>query len=163
MIFLQSPESAHQFHKYMSSRHQNIDFTVEQEIIGSLLLLDIKICHKNGKFVTSAYRKATFTGFFTSYKSFVPTYQMRGLLHTLLHRSFSICCDFKTFHFEISHLKTILKKNIDLHIKSFLNKLYAPKTIVQNVPKRNVFVTLLFLGSILFQIQIKLCLEIVQQ
>ena len=66
----------------------------------------------------------------------------RGLLHTLLHRSFSICCDFKTFHFEIDHLKTILIKNnyplnfIDSCIKSFFNKLYAPKVVVPNVPKK---------------------------
>ena len=89
---------------------------------------------------------------------FIPTYQNRGLLHTLLYRSFSICCDFKTFHFEIDHLKTILMKNnyppnfIDSCIKSFLNKLYTPKVIVQNVPKRNVFVKLSFLGSTLLQI-----------
>ena len=42
---------------------------------------------------------------------------------------------------------------IDSCIKSFLYKLYARKVIVQNVPKRNVFVKLLFLGSISFQIQ----------
>ena len=75
---------------------------------------------------------------------------------------FIICCDFKTFHFEIDHLKTILMKNncppnfIDSCIKSFLNKLYAPKVIVQNVPKRNVFVKLPFLGIASFQIRKKL-------
>ena len=41
-------------------------------------------------------------------------------------------------------------------IKSFLNKWYTPKAIVQNIPKRNVFVKLLFLGSTSFQIQKKL-------
>ena len=72
-------------------------------------------------------------------------YQKRALLHTLLQRSFSICCDFKTFHFEIDHLKNILAINnyplnfIDSWIKSFLNKLYAPKVMVPNVPKRNAF------------------------
>ena len=137
----------------MSSKNQDINFTVEQENIGSLSFLDVKICRKNGKFVTSVYRKPTFSGVFTNYKSFIPTYQKRGLLHALLHRSFSICCDFKTFHFEINHLKTILIKNnypsnfIDLYIKSFLNKLYTPKAMVSNVPKRNVFVNLPFLGS----------------
>ena len=146
----------------MSSKHQNINFTVEKENVGSLSLLDVKICRKNGKFVTSVYRKPTFSGVFTNYESFIPTYQKRGLLHTLLHRSFSICCDFKTFHFEIDHLKTILIKNnyplnfIDSCIKSFLNKLYTPKVVVPNVPKRNVFVKLPFLGSISFQIQKKL-------
>ena len=82
---------------------------------------------KNGKFVTSVYRKPTFSWVFTNYESFIPTYQKRGLLHTLLHRSFSICCDFKIFHFEIDHLKTIHIKNnyplnfIDWYVKSFLN------------------------------------------
>ena len=45
---------------------------------------------------------------------------------------------------------------IDSRIKSFLNKLYTPKVIVQNVPKRNVFVKLPFLEITSFQIRIKL-------
>ena len=44
----------------------------------------------------------------------------------------------RSFH----HLKTILKKCppnfIDFCIKSFPNKLYAPKVIVQDAPKRDV-------------------------
>ena len=157
-VLFESSESADSFREYMSSKHQNINFTIEKENVGSLSFLDVKICRKNGKFVTSVYRKPTFSGVFTNYESFIPTYQKRGLLHTLLHRSFSICCDFKTFHFEIDHLKTILIKNnyplnfIDSCIKSFLNKLYTPKVVVPNVPKRNVFVKLPFLGSTLFQI-----------
>ena len=71
-------------------------------------------------------------------------------------------CHFKTFHFEIDHLKTILIKNnhppcfIDSCIKSFLNKLYTPKVIVQNVPKRNVFLELSFLGCTSFKFRKKL-------
>ena len=41
-------------------------------------------------------------------------------------------------------------------IKSLLNKLYTPKVIVQDEPKRNVFVKFPFLGSTLFQKQKKL-------
>ena len=44
---------------------------------------------------------------------------------------------------------------IDSCIKSFLNKLYTPKVIVQNVPKRNVFDKLSFLESTSFQIRKK--------
>ena len=127
-VLFESFESADSFREYMSSKHQNINFTIEKKNVGSLSFLDVKICRKNGKFVTSVYRKPTFSGVFTSYESFIPTYQKRGLLHTLLHRGFSICCDFKTFHFEIDHLKTFLIKNnyllnfIDSCIKSFLNK-----------------------------------------
>ena len=161
-VLFESSESADSFREYMSSKHQNINFTVEKENVGSLSFLDVKICRKNGKFVTSVYRKPTFSGVFTNYESFIPTYQKRGLLHTLLHRSFSICCDFKTFHFEIDHLKTILIKNnyplnfIDSCIKSFLNKSYTRKVVVPNVPKRNAFVKLPFLGSTSFQIRKKL-------
>ena len=125
----------------MSPKHKNINFSVEQENIGSLSFVDNKLCCKDSKFVTSVYRKPTFSEVFTNHESFIPTYQKGGLLHTLLHRS----CDFKTFHFEINLLKTILmEKNyslnvIDSCIKSFLNKLYTPK-VVQNAPERDVFV-----------------------
>ena len=60
------------------------------------------------------------------------------------------------------NLKTILIKNnyplnfIDSCIKQFLNKLYTPKVVVQNVPKRNAFVKLPFLRSTSFQIRKKL-------
>ena len=111
-VLFESSESADSFCEYMSSKHQNINVTIEQENIGSLSFLNVKICCKNGKFVTSVYRKPTFSGVFTNYESFIPMYQKRGLLHTLLHRSFSKCCDFNTFHFEIDHLKTILIKTI---------------------------------------------------
>ena len=43
----------------MSSKHQNINFAVEKENAGSLSMLDLKICRKNGKFVTSVCRKPT--------------------------------------------------------------------------------------------------------
>ena len=116
----------------MSSKHQNINFSVEKENVSSLWFLDVKICGKNGKFISRIYRKLTFSEIFTNYVSFNPTYRERGLLHTLLDRSLSICCDFKTFHFEIDHLKIILIKNnyplnfLDSGIKSFLNELYTP-------------------------------------
>ena len=151
-VLFESSESADSFREYMSSKHQNINFTVKNENVGSLSYLDVKICRKNGKFVTSVYGKPTFSGVFTNYQSFIPTHQKRRL-----HRSFSIGSDFKTFHFEIDHLKIILIKNnyplnfIDSCIKSFLNKLYTPKVVVPNVPKRNVFVKLLFLGILRFK------------
>ena len=95
-VFFESPESAHLFRKYMASKHQNINFTVEQENVGSLSFLEVKICRRNGKFVTSVHRKTTFSGVFTNYESLIPAYQKRGILHTLLHRSFIICYDFQT-------------------------------------------------------------------
>ena len=128
-LLFESPASAHSIRECMSSKNQNINFTVEQENIGSLSFLDVKICSKNGKFVTSVYRKPTFSGVFTDYESFIPTYQKRGLLQ----------------HYFIGVLAYVVIKNnylsnfIDSCIKSFANKLYTPKVMVPNVPKRNAF------------------------
>ena len=56
IFFFESLECSQSFREYMSSKHQNINFTVEQEEFCSLLYLDVKICRKNLKFVTSVYR-----------------------------------------------------------------------------------------------------------
>ena len=83
-------------------------------------------------------------------------------LHTLLQRSFSICCDFKTLHFEIDQLKTILKKHnhpmnfMGSCIRSFLNKLYRPKVMVPNIHKIIFFFTSPFLRSTSSRIRKKL-------
>ena len=74
-VLFKSYKSPHPFRKYISSKHQNINFTVEQENFGSLSFLDVKCVRKNGKFVTSVYRKPTFSGIFTSYESFISTSQ----------------------------------------------------------------------------------------
>ena len=56
-------------------------------------------------------------------------------------------------------MKAIVMKNDYLPnfsyscIKSFLNKLYTPKIIFQNILKRNVFIELPFLGRTVFQIR----------
>ena len=55
-VLFESLECSQLFREYMSSKHQNINFTVEQEEFGSLLYLYVKICRKNRKFVTSVYR-----------------------------------------------------------------------------------------------------------
>ena len=62
-VIFESPESALSFHECLSSKLQNINFTIEQENVLSLSFLDVKISHKNGKFVTSIYRKPTFSEF----------------------------------------------------------------------------------------------------
>ena len=148
------------------SKYQNITFIAEHENTGALSLLNVKVYRNNTKFATSTCRKPAIqlsrTSAFTNYGNFIQTYQKTGPLHTSLHRKFSIFCDLKTFYLEINHLMTILRKNnyppsfTDLCIKSFLNKLYISKVIVQNVPDRDVFVKLPFLGSISFQIRKKL-------
>ena len=87
----------------------------------------------------------------------------RGFFHTLLHRSFSIPCDFilKSIIWRLSSWKTIIVRISWIRVLNYScirvsNKLYTPKVIVQDVPKRNIFVKLTFLGSTSFQIRKKL-------
>ena len=86
-------------------------FTSEIEENGSLSFLDIKISRENNKFVTSVYRKPTFSGVFTNVESFIPDIYKRGLIETLLHRNFRLRSNYENFHGEIETLKSILKYN----------------------------------------------------
>ena len=114
--------------------------------------------HPNIKF-TSVFRKATFSGVFTNFKSFMPVTYKFGLVHTLLHRSFSICSSYEKFHEEIVLLKEVFKKNeyphffIDKCIKKYLNKLFVPKRIIHTVDKKQVMLVLPFLGPLSFEIR----------
>ena len=66
-LIFESFESANFFREDMSSKHHDINFTVEKENVGSLSFLDIKNCRKKGKFVSTVYRNPTFSGVFTNY------------------------------------------------------------------------------------------------
>ena len=74
-VLFESSESVESFREYMSSKHRTQNITAEQENIGSLSFLNVKICCKNSKFVNSAWREETFAGVFTNYESFIPMYQ----------------------------------------------------------------------------------------
>ena len=96
---------------YLSSKHPNIKFSLEKEEDGRLPFLDINIFCENDKFATNVYRKKTFSGVYTNFKSFIPETYKIGLIKSLLFRCFSLCSDFIKFHNEIDKLKSILYKN----------------------------------------------------
>ena len=96
---------------YMKTKHSNIKFTSEFEENDSFSFLDVKITHRNNHLMTLVIRKATFSGVFTNFKSFMPVAYKFGLVSTLLHRSFSICSSYEKFYEEIGLLKDIFKKN----------------------------------------------------
>ena len=55
-------EHAQFFLEYMNKKHKNMKFSIETEMNGSLFFLDVKIFRENDKFVTSVFRKETFSG-----------------------------------------------------------------------------------------------------
>ena len=56
---------------YMKTKHPNIKFTSEFEENDSFSFLDVKTTRRNNQLVTSVFRKATFSGVFTNFKSFM--------------------------------------------------------------------------------------------
>ena len=136
-----SPDHADKFKEYLSSKHPNIKFSIEKEEDGCLPFLDVNIFRENDKFATNVYRKKTFSGVYTNFKSFIPETYKIGLIKSLLFRCFGLCSDFIKFHNEIDKLKRILYKNsdprdlVDKRIKEFLDKILASKPVVSTVPK----------------------------
>ena len=84
------------------------------------------------------------------------------LIKSLLFRCFSLCSDFVKFHHEIDKLKSILYKNshphdlIDKCIKEFLDKILTPKPVVSTAPKKELIITLLYLGKLSLQIRTRI-------
>ena len=147
------------FKEYLNSKHQNINFTSELECNGKLPFLDNLIDRKDGKFITSVYRKPTFTGVYTHYQSFIPSVYKFGLLSTLLFRYFSICSSYARFHLEVIEFKKIFLKNcypsklIDTCIKTFLDKIFCIKPKRCTVPKKEYFIVLPYLATLSGKIQ----------
>ena len=110
-VLFNKPEHAQFFLEYMNKKHKNMKFSIETEMNGSLSFLDVKIFRENDKFVTSVFRKETFSGVYTNFISFIPLEYKFGLVHTLLNRCFNLSSDFLKFHHEVDKLKNILSKN----------------------------------------------------
>ena len=100
-VLFSSPHHADKFREYLLSKHPNINFSIEKEEDGPLPFLDINIFHENDKFATNIYRKKTFSGVYTNFKSFIPETYKIGSIKLLLFRCFSLCSDFIKFHHEI--------------------------------------------------------------
>ena len=126
-LLFRSKDHVEKLRNYFNQQHKNIKFRSEIEENGSRSFLDIKIRRENNKFVTSVYCKPTSSGIFTNFESFIPYIYNRGLIETLLHRSFRLCFNYENFHREIETLKSVLNHNSYPHnlvnhcIKKFLN------------------------------------------
>ena len=160
-LLFSSMEHVKKFHKYINSRHKNMTFTYEIEKNNSLAFLDVLITREE-TFCTSLYRKPTFSGLYSNYKSFMPDSYKKGLIYTLLHRAFVLCCSWEKFHAEVCFLKKTFQKNtfpeffIDRCVKAFLDKIFIVKKVIITVPKKELRICLPFLGKQSFDIKTKL-------
>ena len=72
-VLFESAEHLSKFRDYFNTRHLNMSFSFEQEKNGKLSFLDVEVSREKGKFVTTVYRKPTFSGVYTHFETFLPT------------------------------------------------------------------------------------------
>ena len=117
----ENKDTANGFLQYLNSHHNSIKFTIEFEQDNEIPFLDIlvKRCPDN-TFVTSIYRKKTFTGLYTKWDLFTPRKYKLNLICTLTYRCY---------------VNDVLNKN--------RNK---PRSPVSTAPKKDIIILLPYLG-----------------
>ena len=80
-----------EFFNILNSLYPALKFTSEKEESESFAFLDVKIQKSDSKFITSVYRKPTFTGQYIPWDSFGPSKRKKNLISTLVHRALRIC------------------------------------------------------------------------
>ena len=111
MIPLQFLTTKTEFFSHLNSLHPSLCFTLEKECNRTLTFLDILV-EKNGhEFVTSIYRKPTFTGQYIRWNSFCPMKQKTNLMSTLVYKALVICSE-STLQNKLSNIRSVLINNV---------------------------------------------------
>jgi hypothetical protein len=103
--------------------------------------------------MTSLYRKPTFSGMYTNFKSFIAIKYKYSLISSLLYRVFMICSNYELIITEIENLKIIWLKNafpmrvIDKLIRNFFDKIFIKKIVVLTASKKKLILSLDYLGK----------------
>ena len=123
----------------------------EQDNVIPFLDILVKRC-PDKTFVTSIYRKKTFTGLYTTWDSFTPRKYKINLIRMLTYRCFRICSSASLLQSALNDLKKLLLQNgypqgvITYNINDVLNRnKNKPNDPVVTVPKKDIIrpVTLL--------------------
>ena len=75
-----------------------MSFTIETEQNNKISLLDVNAICERDKFITSVYRKPTFSGIYTHVDSFLRDNYKTGRIYTLVNRCFRTCSSWSMFH-----------------------------------------------------------------
>ena len=105
----------------LNSLHPSLRFTFVKESNLALPFLDVLVEISPSKFITSIYRKPTFTSQYLRWNSFSSPKRKTNLILTLTHRAHAICSPERLLS-ELNKIKSILLTN-GYHehvIKSFM-------------------------------------------
>ena len=84
-------------------------FTIETEQNKKISFLDVNVIRVQGKFITTVYRKPTFSGVYTYFDSFLPDTYKIGMIFALVNRCFRIWSIWSVFHQQL--MREIFQKN----------------------------------------------------
>ena len=160
-VLCRDREHHNKFKEYMNTRHQNISFTDELEVDNHLPFLDVSVTRTDDGFVTSLYRKGTFSGVFTNFFSFLSMQFKSCLISTLLFRCYQLTSTSEAFHKEVERIRGILARNcyplvfVDICIAAFLNKQYK-KVTPKSEEQRPQVIVLPYLGKLSLEIRNRL-------
>ena len=127
-------------------------FSFEVEHNSCLSFLDVLVTRTDDRFITSLYRKPTFSGLYTHFNSFIAEQYKKGLIFCLLFRIFTFVTTWEKFHDEVVALKNIFKKNaypehfFDKCVKNFLDKKFK-KLETKSDQIRELKISIPFMGS----------------
>ena len=135
----------------MNTRHKNLKFTFHFEQNNSFYFLGVKITLGSKGFSTLVFHKATFSGVFMNFYSFIFESSKTYFIFSLLFRYFSICSDIQNFDLEVDQLRQIFKCNnypvtlINQCIKTFLHQIFVAKRTSVTAPKKDLLIVFPFL------------------
>ena len=161
-VLFKSAEHLSKFSDHFNTCHQNMSFSLEQEKDGKFSFFDVEVSRQEDDFVTTVYRKPTFSGVYTHFESFLPTIYKFAMIYTLVYRCFKICSDWTKFHEDLNFLKQIFLKNgypqsfIYNCFKTFLDKLFIKSPEISTVEKKTLILSLPYLGNVSLQTRTKL-------
>ena len=131
-------DQCYDFLQRLNMLHTSIQFTCEEEINNKIAFLDVQIEKDldSRSFVTSVFRKGTFTGQYVKWESFCSKRRKVNLISTLTHRAVLLCSPNK-LDAELNNIKKILGDNgypsslvnsiIDSKLKSVVKQRIGPR------------------------------------
>ena len=147
-VILDYQTDAHSLLNSFNCAHPSIQFTVECENSNSFNFLDVLLSRRaDGSLKRSVYRKPTWTGQYTHFRSFVPLRQKRNLIHTLSHRA-RVICSTDTLEDELLHITNVLRENGYPERFIARNMAIKPKLdAIQKAERKPIYISLPFKGD----------------
>ena len=108
------------FQNFLNGQHVNMLFTIESEKQNRKSFLDVQTILEDKTFVTSFYRKPTFSGVYTHFDIFLQSTYKFGTVYTLSYRCSQIGLRWTKLHNELVFVEEILLR--DHYPEDFVNK-----------------------------------------